>query len=103
MGRVSYELSAENRRRIDLLVAFGIINGSSTTKEQLVNESIRTYFVNVYRDYCNRTDANDYVKSVMEESLRIIPSKVCDPGSPLFHQARQVADQRNRRYGDRSS
>lgn len=70
MGRVSYELSAENRRRIDLLVAFGIINGSSTTKEQLVNESIRTYFVNVYRDYCNRTDANDYIKSVMEESLR---------------------------------
>ena len=103
MGRVSYELSAENRRRIDLLVAFGIINGSSTTKEQLVNESVRTYFVNVYMDYCNRTDANDYVKSVMEESLRIIPSKVCDPGSQLSRQARREADQRSRPSSDISA
>lgn len=69
MGRVSYDVSEENRRRINLLIAFGILNGSAPTKEQLVNDSIRLYFHQAYDDYCDRADANDLLKRVMEQSL----------------------------------
>ena len=52
MGRVSYELSEDNRRRLELLTAFGILNGHYPSRDEIVNESIRQYFmrVNLKRD-----------------------------------------------------
>lgn len=41
MGRVSYELSEENRRRLELLTVLGILNGHYPSRDEIVNESIR--------------------------------------------------------------
>ena len=46
-GRVSYEPSEDNRRWLELLTAFGIPNGHYPSKDEIVNESIRQYFMRV--------------------------------------------------------
>ena len=69
IGRVSYELSEENRRRLELLTAFGILNGHYPSRDEIVNESIRQYFMRVYKDYCSKADPNDMMKRMMEEVI----------------------------------
>ena len=69
MGRVSYELSEENHRRLELLTAFGILNGYYPSRDEIVNESIRQYFMRVYEEYCNKADPNDMMKRMMEEVI----------------------------------
>jgi len=54
MGRVSYELSEENRRRLELLTAFGILNGHYPSRDEIVNESIRQYFRGCTRNTATR-------------------------------------------------
>ena len=67
MGRVSYSLTDDNRRRLEILTAFGLLDGSSPTRDQIVNESIRQYFLQIYSRYSERADANDFVLKMMEE------------------------------------
>ncbi len=67
MGRVSYSLTDDNRRRLEILTAFGLLDGTSPTRDQIVNESIRQYFLQIYSKYSERADANDYVLKMMEE------------------------------------
>ena len=67
MGRVSYSLTDDNRRRLEILTAFGLLDGPSPTRDQIVNESIRQYFLQIYSKYSERADANDYVLKMMEE------------------------------------
>ncbi len=69
MGRVSYELSEENRRRLELLTAFGILNGRTPTREEIVNECIKAYFMEVFGRYREQADPNDMMKRVMEEGI----------------------------------
>ena len=69
MRRVSYELSDDNRRRLELLTAFGILNGHYPSRDEIVNESIQQYFMRVYEDYCSRADPNDMMKRMMEEVI----------------------------------
>ena len=69
MGRVSYSLTDDNRRRLEILTAFGLLDGTSPTRDQIVNESIRQYFMRVYEEYCNKADANDFMKRMMEEVI----------------------------------
>ena len=47
MRRVSYELSEDNRRRLELLTAFGILNGYYPSRDEIVNKSIRQHFMKV--------------------------------------------------------
>ena len=67
MGRVSYELSDDNRRRLDLLTAFGIMNGHFPTRDELVNESIRQYFVRAVERYREKALPGDTLLVLMEE------------------------------------
>ena len=67
MGRVSYSLTDDNRRRLEILTAFGLLDGTSPTRDQIVNESIRQYFLQIYSRYSERADANDFVLKMMEE------------------------------------
>ena len=67
MGRVSYSLTDDNRRRLEILTAFGLLDRTSPTRDQIVNESIRQYFLQIYSKYSERADANDYVLKMMEE------------------------------------
>ena len=69
MRRVSYELSEDNRRRLELLTAFGILNGRSPTKEEIVNECIRAYFMEVFGRYREQADPNDMMLRMMEEVI----------------------------------
>ena len=50
MGRVSYSLTDDNRNRLEILTAFGLLDGTSPTRDQIVNESIRQYFMRVYEE-----------------------------------------------------
>ena len=67
MGRVSYTITDDNRRRVELLTAFGILNGRFPTKEEIVNECIRAYFMQVYESYSSKADPNDMMLRMMEE------------------------------------
>ena len=69
MARVSYSLTDDNRRRLEILTAFGLLDGNSLTRDQIVNESIRLYFLQVYGRYSERADANDFVLRMMKEAL----------------------------------
>lgn len=46
-----------------------IADGSSPTRDQIVNESIRQYFMRVYEKYCSKADPNDMMKRMMEEVI----------------------------------
>ena len=52
-----------------MLTAFGILNGKAPSRDELVNEGIRLLFTNVYNDYCGRSDCNDLLRKMMEESI----------------------------------
>ena len=54
-------------RRVELLTAFGILNGRFPTKEEIVNECIRAYFMQVYESYSSKADPNDMMLRMMEE------------------------------------
>ena len=69
MGRVSYSLTDDNRRRLEILTAFGLLDGTSPTRDQIVNESIRQYFLPIYSKYSERADANDFVLRMMEDVI----------------------------------
>ncbi|MGE4212097.1 MAG: hypothetical protein AB7E75_01875 [Candidatus Methanomethylophilaceae archaeon] len=56
-------------RRLEILTAFGLLDGSSPTRDQIVNESIRLYFMQIYNRYSERADANDFVLRMMEEVI----------------------------------
>ncbi len=68
-GRVSYELSDDNRRWLELLTAFGILNGHYPSQDEIMNESIQQYFMRVYEDYCSKADPNVVMKKMMEEVI----------------------------------
>ena len=38
-------------------------------RDEIVNESIRQYFMRVYVDYCSKADPNDMMKRMMEEVI----------------------------------
>lgn len=39
------------------------------SRDKIVNESIRQYFMRVYEEYCNKEDPNDMMKRMMEEVI----------------------------------
>ena len=56
-------------RRLELLTAFGILNGHYPSRDEIVNESIRQYFMRVYEEYCNKADPDDMMLRMMEEAV----------------------------------
>jgi len=69
MGRLSYEITDDNRRRLEILRAFSVINRQSPTLQDLVNESIEEFFIDAYNRYCEQCSQNDFLKAAMEEML----------------------------------
>jgi len=47
MGRLSYEITDDNRRHLEILRAFSVLNRESPTLQDLVNESIEEFFIDV--------------------------------------------------------
>ena len=69
MGRLSYEITDDNRRRLEILRAFSVINRQSPTLQDLVNESIEEFFIDAYNRYYEQCSPNDFLKAAMEEML----------------------------------
>ena len=67
MGRLSYPLDEDNKRRLDLLTAFAIVEGRRPTREELVNESIRLYFCHAVEVYRSKVSSEDMLLKLMEE------------------------------------
>ena len=69
MERLTYGISEDNRRRLEILKAFSILNRGSPTIQDIVNQSIQAYFVSAYEKYCEQCSTNDFLKAAMEEML----------------------------------
>lgn len=69
MGRTTYNITDENRRRLDLLIAFSILDGKGPTVQDIVNRSIQDFFVRAYESYCRQSDENDMLRQAMERML----------------------------------
>ena len=69
MGRSTYNISDENRRRLELLIAFSIIDGKEPRMQDLINLSIQDFFVHAYRKYCEQSPENDLLRNAMERML----------------------------------
>jgi len=67
MCRTTCTLDEDNRRRLELLTAFGIIEGRRPTKDELVNESIRLLFQRALESYRERALPSDVLLQLMEE------------------------------------
>ena len=69
MDRLTYNITEDNRRRLEILKAFAILNRGSPTMQDIVNQSIQDYFVSAYEKYCRQCPENDFLKTTMEEML----------------------------------
>ena len=52
LDRFSFRISENNRRRLEILKAFSVLDGKNPTLQDLVNESIELFFVFTYERYC---------------------------------------------------
>ena len=69
MSRLTYEITDDNKRRLDLLRAFATINGNEPTLQDILNEAIIVFFIDAYRKYCEQCSGNDLMKVSMEKML----------------------------------
>ncbi len=65
MARMAYEITEENRRRLELMKAFGVIEGRDVTLQQLVNVAIERLFASTMRKY-------DSFNPLILEALRMV-------------------------------
>ncbi len=70
MARLSYEISDDNRRRLELLRAFGMMEGRETTLQGLVNAAIEGLFEEAFAEYCSEPKS-EILRLAME---RLAPS-----------------------------
>ena len=52
---MAYEITEENRRRLELMKAFGVIEGKEVTFQHLVNMAIEGLFTSVCEGYGSRS------------------------------------------------
>ena len=67
LDRFSFRISENNRRRLELLRAFPVLDGKNPTLQDLVNESIELFFVFTYERYCLTNPSSDYLRETMKE------------------------------------
>lgn len=49
MSRLTYEISEDNKRRLDILRAFATLHGKEPTLQDILNDAILRYFVDSYK------------------------------------------------------
>lgn len=69
MDRMTYRITDENRRRLELLKAFAVIGESYPTLQEIVNRSIESYFAHAYDVYSTQHPQDCFLKDMMEELL----------------------------------
>ena len=69
MSRLTYEITEENKRRLDLLKAFATLDGKDPTLQDILNDAIASFFVSAYRRYCDQCSGTDLMRKAMEGML----------------------------------
>ena len=69
MSRITYDISSENRRRIQLLQAFAKIDGEDATVQQIMDRAIERLFVYAYDSYMKKSGGCDLFTDAMEKLL----------------------------------
>lgn len=69
MDRMTYRITDENRRRLEMLKAFAVFDDSYPTLQEIVNRSIECYFTSVYALYCIQCPNNELLRQRMEALL----------------------------------
>ena len=80
MGRISYNITEENRRRLELLKAFSSINNNHLTICDMVNQAIELYYVHAYETFAD-DNPNDMLKAAMESVLPPKDPQECEPSA----------------------
>lgn len=76
MERFSFQISDDNRRRIEILQAFSVLgNGEKPTLQDLVNQSIELFYVVAYQNYSSSETKSELLSDVMKSAL---PEEVTD-------------------------
>jgi len=65
MVRMAYDITEENRRRLELMKAFGTIEGKEVTLQHLVNMAIEKLFDSVYSEYQD-AEGSDLLREAFE-------------------------------------
>ena len=68
MGRIAYDITDENRRRLELLKAFSTISNNNVTIADMVNAAIEDYYTRAYETYASG-DAYVGLLDVLEHNL----------------------------------
>ncbi len=69
MSRLTYEITDDNKRRLDILKAFATIHGEEPTLQDILNEAIASYFSQAYERYCEQGSGMDVFRDTMEKML----------------------------------
>ena len=69
MSRLTYEITEENRKRLNILKAFATLDGKDPTLQDILNDAIASFFVSAYRSYCDQHTGCDMMRDAMERML----------------------------------
>ena len=64
---MAYEITEENRRRLELMKAFGTIEGKEVTFQHLVNIAIERLFLSVCENYSDENRRNKLLKEAIDD------------------------------------
>ena len=69
MSRLTYEITDENKRRLQIMRAFSTFNGQDVSMQEIINMAIEQFFVIAYNSYMENCDNNDLFRRVMTDLL----------------------------------
>ena len=69
MSRLTYEITEDNRKRLNLLKAFATLGGEDPTLQDILNDAIADFFIAAYRRYCDQHKGCDMMRDAMERML----------------------------------
>ena len=69
MDRMTYRITDDNRRRLEMFKAFVVIGDAHPDIQDIVNLSIEGFFVSVYAKYSVKGERDERIVERMEELL----------------------------------
>lgn len=73
MSRLTYEITDDNKKRLNLLKAFATLDGKDPTLQDILNDAIADFFVAAYKRYCSQYTGCDMMRRAMENMLPQFP------------------------------
>ncbi|WP_400226488.1 hypothetical protein [Methanomethylophilus alvi] len=67
--RARFRLTEKSKRMLDVLSAFGTLDGKSMNKVDIINAAINEKFISAYKAYSERASYNDYLLQKMKDII----------------------------------